>query len=90
MGLKASQNPGWDLNPWSFNQNHAPGIWTYEAQVLCVSAQKQFSGDKLIDKKWIYLKRNRVQATSEGQGSEIDFMGWVILQANQRGIIQIL
>ena len=41
--VKPSLNSDWDLNPRSFNQNHSPGVWTFEGQVPCVSVQKEFN-----------------------------------------------
>ena len=26
LGLESNQNPLWDSNPWSFNQNHSFGV----------------------------------------------------------------
>ena len=63
MGLKPSQNQGWDLSPWARTRIHCLLIdiahlvsGLNEAQVLYVSAQRNSGRGKVIGKKWVYLE----------------------------------
>ena len=57
LGLEPGQNPGWDLNPQSFNWDHTWSQGLMNLRFLMSHHRKNSVRDKVIGKKWIYLER---------------------------------
>ena len=48
-------NSDWDLNPWSFNCDHSPGLRTYWSSGSWCLIIERIQWETVISKKWIYI-----------------------------------